>query len=482
MDIINSILDWLESREGMLSAVVALAAIVGISYAVLAFLFPSFGRMVKRFLGHEEADRTARQANRHGKGKSALPSDSPSDLARSSIAVLPLRALTNNEDDRNMAAGISAEINADLSQLPDLRVASHLATFAFQGENINLQEVADVLKIHYVLTGSFQRSGDRIRLMVELTDVHNNEQLWASTYERELKDLFEVQAEVSAAIVGAIGGEMKLADTRIAYDAPTQHLDAWGLVQKAYNFWLTKFTPEDYNKSVDLLRKAVALDPEYAGARASLAMILSQRALDGLSEDYDKDTHEALEMIEEAVRLEPNDLTVLESAGLVWTHRGYGLRAREALRTAVELRPLDLIAWGYLGFNLGLTGEDDEAREAVEILNRLLRVAPNHPSTPYWQFFLSSAFQHLGQLDEAQHSAQAVLKKQPAYYLAWLLLANVHGRQGQLDKSRDAALKAQAINPMLTPQLFADRILTICMTQEGAEPHVAGLRTASLIE
>lgn len=466
----------------MLSAVVALAAIIGISYGVLAFLFPSFGRMVKRFLGHEEAGQAAKHANRQNHDSLILPGDSASELARSSIAVLPLRALTNNEEDRNMAAGISSEINADLSQIPDLRVASHLATLSLQGENISLQEVADVLKIHYVLTGSFQRSGDRIRLMIELTDAYSNEQLWASTYSREFKDLLTVQAEVSTAIVAAIGGEIKLADTNIAFKAPTQQLDAWGLVQKAFNFWLTRFTPEDYDKSVDLLRKAVALDPKYAGARASLAMLLSQRALDGLSEDFDNDTREALEMIEEAVRLEPDDLTVLENAGLVWTHRGHGLQAREALRTAVELAPLDLIAWGYLGFNLGLTGEEDEAREAVEILNRLLKTAPKHPSTPYWQFFLANALLHLGQVDDAQHSAKVVLRKQPAYYTAWLVLANIYGRQGELDKSRDAVLKAQAINPLLTPQMFADAVLTICITQERAEPHITGLRTAGLIK
>ena len=68
-------------------------------------------------------------------------------MSRSSIAVLPLRTLSTNEEDRNMAAGISSEINADLAQVPDLRVASHLATFAFQGENIDLREIADVLKI-----------------------------------------------------------------------------------------------------------------------------------------------------------------------------------------------------------------------------------------------------------------------------------------------------------------------------------------------
>lgn len=471
METVSAVFDWLESREGVLSAIAALAAIIGISYATLAVIFPSLGRLVKRKLGHESAAPAA-----------AVPDGPPLDISRSSIAVLPLRALSSNEEDQNMAAGLSAEINADLAQVPDLRVASHLATFAFRGDNVNLQEVADVLRIHYVVTGTFQRSGDRIRLMAELTDAHSNEQLWASTYERELKDLFAVQAEVSEAIVGAIGGELKLANTRYAFEAPTQQLDAWGLVQKAYNFWLTRYTLEDYDKSVALLRKAVELDPKYAGARASLAMILSQRALDRLSKDFEKDASEALEMIEEAVRLAPNDLTVLESAGLVWTHRGYGLRARKALRDAVKFAPLDLIAWGYLGFNLALTGSDEEAQEAVDILDKLLKTAPKHPSTPYWNFFRAIALVSLGQLEEAEESAQEVLSKQPNFYVSWLILANIYGRRGEYDEARVAAQKAQAINPFVTPQLSAGNTLTICMSEERAEPFIYGFRRAGLIE
>jgi TolB-like protein/cytochrome c-type biogenesis protein CcmH/NrfG len=482
MDTINAIFEWLEAREAVFSALAALAAIIGISYGILAFVFPAFGRKVKKLFGHEEPGQAVVKITTDDSQDRSLPEGPPSEVTKSSIAVLPLRTLSTNEEDRNMAAGISSEINADLAQVPDLRVASHLATFAFQGENIDLREIADVLKIHYVLTGSFQRAGDRIRLMAELTDAHTQEQLWASTYDRELKDLFTVQAEVSAAIVGAIGGELKLADTRIAFEAPTQQLDAWGLVQKAYNFWLTRFTPEDYDKSVTLLRKAIGLDPKYAGARASLAMILSQRALDGLSQDFEKDVLEALEMAEEAVRLEPNDLTVLESAGLVWTHRGYGLRAREVLRRAVDLAPLDLIAWGYLGFNLGLTGGDEEAGEAVEILDRLLDVAPRHPSIPYWKFFRSAAFMNLGDLDKAEQDSHDVLKIQPAYYLSWWVLANTHGRKGEQEKALDAMQQAQAINPLLTAQHFAQNLRTICMSDEAAGPFTVGLKRAGLIE
>jgi tetratricopeptide (TPR) repeat protein len=230
-----------------------------------------------------------------------------------------------------------------------------------------------------------------------------------------------------------------------------------------------------------LLRKAVKIDPGYAGARASLAMILSQRTINGLSgEDFEKDRDEALEMIDEAVKLEPNDITVLENAGLVWTHHGLGLRAKDALRRAVELSPLDLIAWGYLGFNLGWSGSEEEVEEAVEILDRLLEIAPKHPSVPYWKYFLTNALTRLGKLEEAEAAGHAALKIQPSFYVVWVSLANIYGHQGLSEKAAEAAASSMAINPILTPAMAAERLRTIAMSDDAAEPMIGGMRKAGL--
>lgn len=481
MEAIIEFLDWLESREGLLSAITALAAMVGICYGVIAFFFPSVARRLKRAFGHEpEAPAgTPSATDRQAAGEAALPAR---QAKHSGLAVLPLRTLSAAEEDRNIAAGISSEISADLAQLSELRVASHLATMQFQGDAINLKDVADTLSVRYVLTGSFQRSGERMRLMAELTDALSGEQLWASTYDHELKDLFEVQGEVSRAIVAAIGGELKLANTRIAYDAPTDNLDAWGLVQKAFNFWLTHFTPDDYDHSLSLLRKAVKLDPGYAAARASLAMILSQRVINNVSQDPEGDREECLAMMDEAVRLGPRDITVLENAGLVWTHHGQAPRAIEALRQATELAPLNLIAWGYLSFPLGWTGTPEEAEEAVSIIDRLLAMAPKHPSRPYWLYFRSTAQARLDNLDEAEGNARKTLELQPSWFLAWVALANIHGRRGDAAAARHAMDQCQQIHPLITGSFVVDQVRTICMSDAAAEPLLSGLFAAGLVD
>ena len=96
MDTVNAIFDWLESREGVLSAIAALAAIFGISYAILAFIFPSFGRALKRLFGHEDSEAVNPKALTASSSGAALPGGPPIDMTRSSIAVLPLRTLSNN--------------------------------------------------------------------------------------------------------------------------------------------------------------------------------------------------------------------------------------------------------------------------------------------------------------------------------------------------------------------------------------------------
>ena len=125
-----------------------------------------------------------------------LPRPPSTGSERASIAVLPFTSLSSDKEDGYLAGGISAELIGALSGVPDLRVASHLASFRFH-DTPDLQVVADTLNIRYVLTGSLRRAGNRIRVMAELTDAQSGEQLWARTYERAVEDVFAVQEEIA---------------------------------------------------------------------------------------------------------------------------------------------------------------------------------------------------------------------------------------------------------------------------------------------
>ena len=399
---------------------------------------------------------------------------------RASIAVLPFMSLSSDKEDGYLAAGIAAELISALSGVPDLRVASHLASFRFQGAP-DLKTVADTLNIRYVLTGSLRRAGDRIRVMAELTDATSGVQLWVKTYQRGIEDVFAVEEEIAREIVSATGGELIRAGSETASRAAPESLDAWGLVRRAYHFWNHAFTADGVEDALNLLRRAVALDPNYAAARAFLGLYLLQRMVNFISPDPLKDATEALESAERAIDLAPRDPEVLENAGLVYFNTGHYENAVSALTRAVEIAPFNLVAWGYLALAHGWTGDDLLVREGQKILDRLLKTAPEHPSVPYWLYFKVPGLQRLGRHEEALDAARRATELQPHFFLARIAYANVLGVTGDRAAAAEEITRVLASNPMVTPEKYTDAVLLLSRSPERARVHLAGLEAAGWI-
>jgi len=399
---------------------------------------------------------------------------------RTSIAVLPFRSLSSDPEDSYMADGIAFEIASALNGIPGVRVASHLSSFRFKDQSSDLHKVADILKVRYVLTGSLRRAGQRIRVTAGLDDAIDGKQLWARSFDRGVEDLFAVQEEIAGAIVSATGGQLMRAGSEAANRAPAESLDAWGLVRKAYHFWNHAFNLAGVNESLDMLRRAVALDPGYASAHAFLGMYLSQRVVMCISEHPQEDEAEALAAVEKATQLAPGDPEVLEPTGLVWFNAGHWDRAVSALRRAVELAPFDLVAWGYLALAYAWAGEEKQITEAQKILERLIRDTPDHPSLPYWLYFKQTACTSQGKFDEAVECCRRSLESQPHYYIVWIALANALGHLGRFDEARQAMETARSINPYLTQEWYIGRVHQITRTPEQTRKPVDGLIAAGI--
>ena len=279
-----------------------------------------------------------------------------------------------------MAMGIGSEISSALSRVPGIRVASNLSTFHYQNEVPDLQEIAAKLKIRYVLTGSLRRSGTRIRVMGELADALAGSVLWSRTYESHMEDLFKVQEEIAESIVRATGGELIRAGSEHADKASAHELDAWGLVRKAYHFWNYGFHPAGIGESLDLLRRAIQLDPGYASAYAFLALYLIERVVLVLTDRPEEDRAEANAAATKAVELAPQDAEVLENAGLVWLHcantisRSRPSAVRCRLRLSIWWRG-DTSVWRWVGAANSATRSKPR-----KILTKLIAETPEHPS------------------------------------------------------------------------------------------------------
>jgi serine/threonine protein kinase len=400
---------------------------------------------------------------------------------RTSLAVLPFQSLSDDKDDVYTATGIALEIASALSGVPDLRIASHLASFKFQGLHVDLAEVARTLNIRYVLTGSLRRAGDRVRVLAELSDALAGTQLWSRKFDRRLEDLFAVQEEIASAIVSATGGQLIRESSANASYVPPENLDAWGLLRRAYHFWNYSFSPEGLDEGLRLLHRAVELDPRYANAQAFLGMYLVERVIHAFTAKKEEERLEARASVERALELAPGDPGVLENVGLVLLHCSLWERSVNALRRSVQIAPFNLVSWGYLGLSLGWGGDGADVQEAHKILHRLIEATPDHPSLPYWLYFKSGASARQGDFVAAAAQAHRTLELHPYFFIARTAHANALGALGRLEEGLEAWRMVEAINPYFTAAHYEQEIRMIARSKERGEPHLLGLRKLGVL-
>jgi serine/threonine protein kinase/Tfp pilus assembly protein PilF len=424
----------------------------------------------------------ASAADRSAARQAPAPASNPYSTSgeKTSIAVLPFRCISADKEDEYLAAGISSEIIRALSGVPGVRVASQLASFQFREEVPDLAKVAQTLRIRYALTGSMRRAGKRIRVIAELSDAIEGSQIWSRTFDRALEDIFAVQEEIANAIVGATGGELIRARAEHASTMPAESLDAWGLVRKAYHFVNFAYHSGAIHEAVELLRRAVALAPEYGAAHAFLGLYLSQRVVVSISRDPAKDRAESIEAVDRALQLAPGDPEVLENAALVLFNGGKPERATTAARRAVEVAPFNLVAWGYLGLCLGWCGTESEIAEAHGIFERLIKNTPDHPSLPYWLYFDAGIYTREGKWQEAAECARRSLELQPRFTIALAEYANALGCLGRFDEAREVMGRLAAINPNASFEAYMHELILTNRTPEQAHMHIKGLTAAGI--
>lgn len=396
--------------------------------------------------------------------------------SNSALSVLPFETLSDDVEDNFLSSGITLDVISIVSKIPKLRVSSRLSSFRYKQGQVDIKKISKQLNTQYVLTGSVQRLEDDIIVVARLVDVQDGSRVWLQTYRRQIDDLFDIENDIAECIVGAILGQVKLSNAMLARSLPNMKLDAWGLEQKAYHFWLTSFTLEGILEACNYLRQAIELEPQAASSKAALSMLLVQQLTARTCDDYKSCANEARVLIQEACELAPDDIDVLENAGVVWQNLGEPELANKALRKAINLAPFNLITRGYLALLLAFTGSEDDLLEAQQIIDENFATAPNHPSTAYWNFFLAILEQRLGNHTKAAELAQKSLDDQPFWPHNYFIIANSFCVDGDFDSALGLLEKAKAVNPYLNAELYIDNVRTIVGDDEIAINFVYGLK------
>ncbi len=203
--------------------------------------------------------------------RSAAPQRSASEPAGTakSVAVLPLVNVGGDPEQEYFADGMTDELTSALGKIPGLRVAARSSAFTFKGKTADAREVGEKLRVATVLEGSVRRAGPRLRVATQLVNTSDGLALWSETYERELKDVFDVQDEIARAILRALQVTLG-ATTRRTWRAPDRSLEAHDLYLRG-RFYFNKYTEPDLRRSLTLYQQALARDSTYAPAWAGIA-------------------------------------------------------------------------------------------------------------------------------------------------------------------------------------------------------------------
>ena len=280
--------------------------------------------------------------------------------AGKSVAVLPLVNVGKDPEQEYFADGMTDELTSALGKIPGLRVAARSSAFTFKGKTADAREVGEKLRVATVLEGSVRRAGPRLRVAAQLVNTSDGLALWSETYERELKDVFDVQEEIAKAIAGAL--QLTLGGERAARLAggETRSIEAHDLYLRG-RFYFNKYTEPDLRRSLALYQQALTRDSTYAPAWAGIADAWGNLADDYLPprEAYPK----ARAAAQRAIALDPALAEAHASLGLILSSYDWDFAAAEReFQLAIALNPNAATAYHYYGeFLLGTPAQLDSA-------------------------------------------------------------------------------------------------------------------------
>jgi serine/threonine-protein kinase len=358
-----------------------------------------------------ELKRCRRAWEQGAPGRTPLPAESAA-----SIAVLAFTDMSPEKDQDWFCDGIAEEILNALSPLEGLRVAARTSAFSFKGKSDDLRTIGEKLNVTTVLEGSVRRAGDRVRITVQLNDVANGFQLWSERYDRGLKDIFDVQDEIAKAVVERLRVTLAAGKGKRLVERATTNMQAYQLYLKGRA--LVDRRGASVPAGLDLLRRAVVLDPGYALAWAGIADALTVLAYSGAARGSESKS-EAMAAARRSIELDPTSAmghTALACATLLYENDR--AMAKREFERALELSPnYGMGRCWYANFYLNWARGDfehaiAEARRAVD----------SDPLSAYVTMTLGVALFTAGRLDEAIDTCRRAIQLDPESFVSrWAL-------------------------------------------------------------
>ena len=363
--------------------------------------------------------------------EAGLPEKPPLPLPdKPSIAVLPFVNMSGDPEQEYFSDGITEDIITELSRFAILYVVARHSSFAFKGEKVDIEEVAEKLGVQYVVEGSVRRAGNQARITAQLIEAETGKHIWGERYDRELDDIFAVQDEVTRAIVATIAAQLGKTVSEKAARKPANNIKSYEYLLQA-NRQYHRFNPDDNIAAAGLYQKAIERDPQFSRAYAGLANTYTTDYFLGWLRT-DNALQNGLEYAQKALEFDSND--ALARIILAWALIGKGCweEAELELDRVLTLKPGDADILAEAGNGFKAVGR---LEVGIALLEEAIRLNPLFPDT--YQRWLGQAYYRAGRYREAIDTLRAVRVDGWGYGV----LAASFARVGELEHAHDALNK-----------------------------------------
>ena len=394
---------------------------------------------------------------------------------RPSIAVLPFQNMSGDPEQDYFADGIAEDIITSLSRIHWFFVIARNSSFAYKGKAVDVRLVGRELGVRYILEGSVRKAGNRLRITTQLVEAATGSHLWAEKFDGALTDVFDLQDQITAGVVGAIEPSVRHAEIERARRKRVEKYDAYDLFLQALpHIWA--HNPQENAKGLVLLNAALQIDPTYAVAHGLAAWAHQQRFLRGGAQPADRGA--AIRHARAALSLDTDDTTALSLAGFVVTilERDYqaGIAATEK---ALLYNPNSAQALGYSAVVNAFVGHFDTALDRAR---QSVRLNPFDPVRYVPEMAMCTAFFCTERFAEAVEAAQRAIQHNPRFVPGYAMLAASLVRLGNLEGARIEAARVLAMEPHFHFKVSMAHVAT--GAPRVSAPIAAALKEAGLPE
>jgi len=371
---------------------------------------------------------------------------------RPSIAVLPFDNLSDDPEQEYFSDGLTEEIIAALSSVPKLFVIARNSTFTYKGKPVKVQQVSEELGVRYVLEGSVRKGGDKIRITAQLIDAITGNHLWAEQYDRDIKDIFAVQDEITKNIITAMQVKLTKGEEVKAASKGTKNLEAYLKYLQA-NELVNKINPESNALAKQLAQEAIALDPDYAWAYYILGRSNMMDVWVKTSKSPKESIGKAIELAKKAIALDDTNTEAHGLLGFLFSMTKQHDKAVSEAEKGVALNPNSAYAHFIMGKTLFFAGRSEES---IPEYKKAIRLNPIPPNNHLWSLGLSYAYTE--QYDEAIKWCEKAVRQEPNDLLARMMTTVVYSLSGQDENARAEVAEVIRIQPKFSLEKFEKKL------------------------